>query len=176
MVARSPPPETAVETCCLSIVARLGQRLPIVSIPEQHHVATVRDLVIDDLGHSGTQPALVAFGALAQWMQPQECSARLLPFHCVASSVRRTAHGISDCSVLCASAAAWIGQRLARWPRARPRCGVRHGALCGVRLGARDGALSVRPRPSPIELREEMSRRTDAGRLARWHLCRVQEM
>ena len=65
-----------------AVVARLAQWLPVVAIPEQNHVSTVRNAMVDHLGgcHS---PRALAIAALR--MRPQKTKAGLLPFIGVAA-------------------------------------------------------------------------------------------
>ena len=48
-------------------------------VPEQRHVASMRDLVVDDGGFTQSNPPFIAVGTLAERMLPQPSSTCLLP-------------------------------------------------------------------------------------------------
>ena len=54
-----------LQTLLVRVMARATERLPVGPIPEQSHVATVRDDVVDDAGRLYDPLALAA---RAQWM------------------------------------------------------------------------------------------------------------
>jgi hypothetical protein len=77
--------EATILMRCLAVVAGLAHRLPIVRIPEQFHVATMGDDVINDCCYGDELAAFVAVRALAQWMCAQVCLASLLPSGTIAT-------------------------------------------------------------------------------------------
>ncbi len=66
----------------VSAVMGGAQRLPVRLIPEHHHIASVRDDVIDNIGK--LDPAF-AFAIHAQRMAAQVAGPRLLPFVTIAA-------------------------------------------------------------------------------------------
>ena len=80
-----PVTEATILAGCLFIVAGLGHCLPVPSIPEQLHVATMRDDMVDDRGSPQPQLTFHTIRTLTQRMFAQEYFARFLPSIPVAS-------------------------------------------------------------------------------------------
>jgi len=110
----------------LLVVAGLAHGLPVGSVPEEHHVSPVRDLVVHDRGGCHSLAACIAVRALAQRVVTQEGLSRPLPCVCVAALVSRAALAVqllcfgsgvldaSACAIAHESAAAWVGARARR--------------------------------------------------------------
>lgn len=51
--------ETTVFCCCFSIVVLLSETLPVITVPEELHIATMRDDVIDNLSSEHTTLVII---------------------------------------------------------------------------------------------------------------------